>query len=244
MTSKRVRRVLFKISGESLSSETEHRIDEMRLSRLVSELRAVRNSDIEVAIVIGGGNILRGLAQHKELQINRVSADQMGMLATLINGMALADALKAEDIPCVLTSTLSCPQLADLYNPQKSAEALSQGKILICTTGAGTPYLTTDTGAALRACELNADILLKATMHVDGVYNKDPRVFSDAVKYDHITFKEFLSQQLGVMDASAISLCMESNIPIRIFSFSKYSLEQAIFNDGHIGTLISNGEEA
>lgn len=244
MTSKRVRRVLFKISGESLSSETEHRIDEMRLSRLVSELRAVRNSDIEVAIVIGGGNILRGLAQHKELQINRVSADQMGMLATLINGMALADALKAEDIPCVLTSTLSCPQLADLYNPQKSAKALSQGKILICTTGAGTPYLTTDTGAALRACELNADILLKATMHVDGVYNKDPRVFSDAVKYDHITFKEFLSQQLGVMDASAISLCMESNIPIRIFSFSKYSLEQAIFNDGHIGTLISNDEEA
>ncbi|WP_348663555.1 UMP kinase [Chlamydia vaughanii] len=237
--SKRITRVLFKISGESLSTDVGNRIDEVRLSRLVAELRAVRNCDIEVALVIGGGNILRGLAQQKELQINRVSADQMGMLATLINGMAVADALKADDIPCLLTSTLSCPQLADLYNPQKSAEALHQGKILICTTGAGSPYLTTDTGAALRACELNADILLKATMHVDGVYDKDPRQFTDAVKYDRITYKEFLAQQLGVMDASAISLCMDSNIPIRIFSFSKYSLEQAIFDD-NIGTLISN----
>ncbi|WP_139414044.1 UMP kinase [Chlamydia abortus] len=239
--SKRITRVLFKISGESLSTDSGNRIDEVRLSRLVAELRAVRNCDIETALVIGGGNILRGLAQQKELQINRVSADQMGMLATLINGMAVADALKADDIPCLLTSTLSCPQLADLYTPQKSEEALNQGKIVICTTGAGSPYLTTDTGAALRACELKANILLKATMHVDGVYNKDPRSFSDAVKYDRISFKDFLSQGLGVMDASAVSLCMDSNIPIRVFSFVKHSLEQAIF-DENIGTLI--GEEA
>ncbi|EPP34504.1 UMP kinase [Chlamydia ibidis] len=235
--SKRVSRVLFKISGEALSKESGTRIDEVRLSRLVSELRAVRNCDVEVAVVLGGGNILRGLSEQKELQINRVSADQMGMLATLINGMALADALKADDIPCVLTSTLSCPQLADLYNPQKSSEALSQGKILICTTGAGSPYLTTDTGAALRACELKADVLLKATMHVDGVYNKDPREFPDAVRYDKISYKDFLAQQLGVMDSSAISLCMDSCIPIRIFSFTKHSLEQAVFDES-IGTLI------
>ncbi|WP_375793729.1 UMP kinase [Chlamydia sp. 12-01] len=240
--SKRITRVLFKISGESLSTDSGNRIDEVRLSRLVAELRAVRNCDIETALVIGGGNILRGLAQQKELQINRVSADQMGMLATLINGMAVADALKADDIPCLLTSTLSCPQLADLYTPQKSAEALSQGKVLICTTGAGSPYLTTDTGAALRACELKADILLKATMHVDGVYDKDPRVFNDAVKYDRISYKDFLSQGLGVMDASAISLCMDSNIPIRVFSFVKHSLEQAIF-DENIGTLICGDAE-
>ncbi|WP_201456536.1 UMP kinase [Chlamydia sp. 17-3921] len=237
---KQIKRVLFKISGEALSKDVGTRIDEMRLSRLVSEIRAVRNCDIEIALVIGGGNILRGLAEQKELQINRVSADQMGMLATLINGMAVTDALKADDIPCLLTSTLSCPQLAELYTPQKSVEALNQGKVLICTTGAGSPYLTTDTGAALRACELKADILIKATMHVDGVYNKDPRVFLDAVKYDFISYKDCLSQQLGVMDASAISLCMDSHIPIRVFSFVQHSLEKSVF-DPTIGTLI--GEE-
>lgn len=238
--SKRIKRVLFKISGEALSKDTNTRIDEVHLSRLVSDIRAVRNCDIEVALVIGGGNILRGFEKHRELQINRVSADQMGMLATLINGMAVADALKAEDIPYLLTSTISCPQLADLYTPQKSVEALHQGKILICTTGAGSPYLTTDTGAALRACELNVDILIKATMHVDGVYDKDPQLFPDAVKYDFISYGDFLAQQLGVMDASAISLCKNAHIPIRVFNFVQYSLERAVF-DPTIGTLI--GEE-
>ncbi len=234
--SKRITRVLFKISGEALSKDAGSRINEAQLSRLVSELRTVRNSEIQVAVVIGGGNILRGLAEQKELQINRVSADQMGMLATLINGMALADALKAEGIPCLLTSTLSCPQLADLYNPQKAIEALEQGKVLICTTGAGAPYLTTDTGAALRACELQVDVLIKATMHVDGVYNMDPRTNSNAEKYTQISHKDFLAQQLGAMDASAVSLCLDAHIPIRVFSFEQHSLEQAIFDN--IGTLI------
>lgn len=235
--SRQIRRVLFKISGEAFAQDSGNRIDEVRLARLVSELKLVRNQDVEIAIVVGGGNIIRGLAEQKELQIDRVSADQMGMLATLINGMALADALKNDDIPCMLTSMLSCPQLADLYSPQKASEALSHGKVLICTTGAGSPYLTTDTGAALRACELKVDLLLKATMHVDGVYNKDPRMFSDAVRYDRISYKDFLSQQLEVMDASAISLCMDAKVPIRIFNFSQYSLEQALFNE-NIGTLI------
>lgn len=238
--SRQIRRVLFKISGEAFAQDSGNRIDEVRLARLVSELKLVRNQDVEIAVVVGGGNIIRGLAEQKELQIDRVSADQMGMLATLINGMALADALKNDDVPCMLTSMLSCPQLADLYNPQKASEALSHGKILICTTGAGSPYLTTDTGAALRACELKVDLLLKATMHVDGVYNKDPRMFADAERYEQISYKDFLSQQLEVMDASAISLCMDAKVPIRIFNFSQYSLEQALFNE-NIGTLICEG---
>ncbi|ANG66118.1 UMP kinase [Chlamydia gallinacea] len=243
--SKEVKRVLFKISGESLATNEDgsNRIDEIQLSRLVGELRDVRKCGVEVAVVVGGGNIIRGLDQQKMLQINRVSADQMGMLATLINGMALSDALKADNIPCLLTSTLSCPQLAELYTPQKSSEALKQGKILICTTGAGSPYLTTDTGAALRACELNVDVLFKATMHVDGVYDKDPRVDKDAVRYDAITFKDFLSQQLGVMDPAAISLCMEANIPIRVFNFAKHSLKEVLLNE-YVGTLIHSGEDA
>lgn len=234
------KRVLFKISGEALSKSSGSGIDEMRLTRLTAELRAIRNADIETAVVIGGGNILRGMEEQKELQINRVSADQMGMLATLINGMALADALKAEDLPCLLTSTLSCPQIADLYNPQKSLEALGQGKIIICTTGAGTPYLTTDTGAALRACELKVDLLLKATMHVDGVYNKDPLDHSDAIKYESITYKDYLSQDLQVMDPSAITLCMDADIPIRIFNFERHSLENAVY-DSYIGSVIHKG---
>ena len=242
MMKKRVKRVLFKISGEALSDESSSsRISEERLSRLIAELKVVRNADVEVAMVIGGGNILRGLSQSQSLQINRVSADQMGMLATLINGMALADALKTEDVPNLLTSTLSCPQLADLYNPQKASDALSQGKIVICTMGAGAPYLTTDTGAALRACELKVDVLLKATMHVDGVYDRDPREFADAVKYDHISYRDFLSQGLGAIDPAAVSLCMEAGIPIRMFSFSRHSLEEAIFNA--VGTVISSEEE-
>lgn len=235
--SQQIRRVLFKISGEAFAQDSGNRIDEVRLTRLVSELKMVRNQDVEIAIVVGGGNIIRGLAEQKELQIDRVSADQMGMLATLINGMALADALKSDDVPCILTSMLSCPQLADLYSPQRAFEALNHGKIVICTTGAGSPYLTTDTGAALRACELKVDLLLKATMHVDGVYNKDPRMFADAERYDRISYRDFLAQQLEVMDASAISLCMDSKIPVRIFNFSQYSLEQAVFNE-NIGTLI------
>lgn len=120
---------------------------------------------------------------------------------------------------------------------------MKQGKILICTTGAGSPYLTTDTGAALRACELNVDVLFKATMHVDGVYDKDPRVDKDAVRYDAITFKDFLSQQLGVMDPAAISLCMEANIPIRVFNFAKHSLKEVLLNE-YVGTLIHSGEGA
>lgn len=235
--SQQIRRVLVKISGEAFAQDHGNRIDEVRLTRLVSELKLIRNQDIEIAVIVGGGNIIRGIAEQKELHIDRVSADQMGMLATLINGMALADALKNDDVPCVLTSMLSCPQLADLYNPQKASEALSHGKILVCTTGAGSPYLTTDTGAALRACELKVDLLLKATMHVDGVYNKDPREFTDAVRYDRISYRDFLAQKLGVMDASAISLCMDSHVPIRIFNFSQYSLDQALFNE-NVGTLI------
>ncbi|WP_213318804.1 UMP kinase [Chlamydiifrater volucris] len=235
------KRVLFKISGESLAKESGGGLDEVRLSAMVGELRRVKNLGVQTIVVIGGGNILRGLEKEKELQINRVSADQMGMLATLINGMALADALKAEGISCLLTSTLSCPQVADLYNPEKALDALTSEKIVICTTGAGTPYLTTDTAAALRACELRVDLLLKATMHVDGVYDKDPRKFDDAIRYDRISYREFLTKQLGAMDASAVTLCRDGNVPIRVFCLSRYSLENALLDDS-IGSLICKEE--
>lgn len=178
--------------------------------------------------MLGGGNIIRGSEEEYDRHINRVSADQMGMLATLINGMALSSALNKANISNVLTSTLSCPQVADLYNANKANTYLQQGSIVICTTGAGTPFLTTDTAAALRACELNVDLLVKATMHVDGIYSEDPLNNPDAIRYNVITYKDYLTQNLEVMDSSAISLCMNANIPIRIFNFSRYSLYQAI----------------
>lgn len=221
------KRVLFKISGESLSNPSDSKIDDVHLSRLISELQVLKEKDLEIAIILGGGNIIRG-AKEDDRHINRVSADQMGMLATLINGMALSSALNKVQIPNVLTSTLSCPQVADLYNANKANAYLQQGSIVICTTGTGTPFLTTDTAAALRACELNVDLLIKATMHVDGIYSKDPLNNSDAIRYDAIAYKDYLAQNLEIMDPSAISLCMNANIPIRVFNFARYSLYQAV----------------
>lgn len=222
------KRVLLKISGESLSNPNDSKINDAHLSRLVSELRILKDKGLEIAIILGGGNIIRGASEEHDRQISRVSADQMGMLATLINGMALSSALNKSNIPNSLTSTLSCPQIADLYNANKAIESLHKGFILICTTGAGSPFLTTDTAAALRACELNVDLLIKATMHVDGIYNEDPLNNPNAIRYDAITYKDYLAQNLEVMDSSAVSLCMNANIPIRVFNFSRYSLYQAI----------------
>ncbi len=222
------KRILFKISGESLSNPNNSKIDDVHLSRLVSELLILKEKGLEIAIMLGGGNIIRGSEEEYDRHISRVSADQMGMLATLINGMALSSALNKANISNVLTSTLSCPQVADLYNATKANTYLQQGSIVICTTGAGTPFLTTDTAAALRACELNVDLLVKATMHVDGIYSEDPLDNPNAIRYNAITYKDYLAQNLEVMDSSAISLCMNANIPIRIFNFSRYSLYQAI----------------
>lgn len=222
------KRVLLKISGESLSNPNDSKINEAHLSRLVSELQALKDKGLEIAVILGGGNIIRGANEEQNRQISRVSADQMGMLATLINGMALSSALNKANISNSLTSTLSCPQIADLYNANKANEALHQRSILICTTGAGTPFLTTDTAAALRACELNVDLLIKATMHVDGIYNEDPLNNPNAIRYDAISYKDYLAQNLEVIDSSAVSLCMNANIPIRVFNFSRYSLYQAI----------------
>lgn len=224
------KRILFKISGESLSNPNDSKIDDTHLSRLVSELQVLKEKGLEIAIMLGGGNIIRGSEEEYDRHINRVSADQMGMLATLINGMALSSALNKANISNVLTSTLSCPQVADLYNANKANVCLQQGSIVICTTGVGTPFLTTDTAAALRACELNVDLLVKATMHVDGIYSEDPLNNPNAVRYNAISYKDYLAQNLGVMDSSAISLCMNANIPIRIFNFSRYSLYQAIIS--------------
>lgn len=210
------RRILLKISGEILIGEQPFGINKKASQRTAAAIKNIRSSGLEVAIVIGGGNIFRGISC-KELGIARSPADQMGMLATLINGIALQQALAAIDCPAKVMTALECPRVAETYQWHKAQEYLNMGTVLIFVGGTGNPFFTTDTAAAMRASEIHADILLKATK-VDGIYNKDPLKYSDAVKYHNITYSQVLAEKLEVMDATAVALCMSSKIPIFVFN--------------------------
>lgn len=193
---------------------------------------------IEVGVVIGGGNIFRGIQQGPSWGMERTPADQAGMLATLINGIALQQALQQAGLEVRMMSALECPTIAERYQWQRAMGHLKKGRVVLFVGGTGHPYFTTDTTAALRACEIDADILLKATTRVDGIYNKDPRLHSDAVKYEHISFQEVLEQRLGILDLSAVTMCMSANIPIRVFNFYKGSLLDAL-SEHPFGTVVT-----
>lgn len=205
-------------------------------AKIIHELH---QKGIEIGIVLGGGNIFRGIQQGATWGLERTPADQIGMLATLINGIALQQALIKVGSDVRLMTALDCPAVAEKYQWEKAMRHLNKGRILLFAGGTGHPYFTTDTTAALRACEIKADILLKATTRVDGIYNKDPRKFQDAKKYDCITYKEVLEQQLGILDLSAITLCMSAHIPIRVFNFHSGPLDLALTKETY-GTLVSN----
>lgn len=205
------------------------------VSRKIHELKS---QNIEIALVIGGGNFFRGIQQGPGLGIDRTPADQIGMLATLINGIALQEALIKEGCSCHVLSALDCPSVAEKYEWHKAMRYLAQGSVVLFVGGTGHPYFTTDTAAALRACEIHADILLKATTRVDGVYDKDPRTHKDAKKYERISYKEVIEKQLGILDLSAVTMCMSQKIPIRVFNFYQGSFPDAI-SDKVFGTLVS-----
>lgn len=218
------KRLLLKISGEMLMGQLEFGIDQMACQKLAKALLCFNKQDLEIAVVIGGGNIFRGI--HLENSgIERSSADQMGMLATIINGLALQQAIQNLGGDAVLMSALECPKVADPFNWQKAVQGLSKGSILIFAGGTGNPYFTTDSAAALRACEIKSDLLVKATK-VDGIYNKDPLKYPDAVKYKTITYSQALNEQLGVMDATALALCRSNKLPIYVCNMHRL-LEQA-----------------
>ncbi len=232
------KRVLLKISGEALMGALPCGVDGAAAKKVAKSIAELNQKGHQVGVVIGGGNIFRGIQQGPSFGMARTPADQMGMLATLINGIAVREALKEEGCQVVLMSAIDCPDVAENYHWEKALGALEKGAIVLFVGGTGHPYFTTDSAAALRACEIKADLLLKATTRVKGVYDKDPLKNKDAKKYETLTYTEVVEKKLGVMDLTAITLCMTGKIPIRVFNFFEESLLSAVSANGP-GTLIT-----
>lgn len=240
MTKKNYKRILIKLSGETLTSPGQIGIDQKYCLNVAKSIQQMHDSGFEVGVVIGGGNLFRGV-KLTELHLERTPADHIGMLATLMNGIALQQALNTLGCSAIVMSALECPKVAESYNWTKAKHFLETKNVLIFVGGTGNPYFTTDTAAALRASEIHADILLKATK-VDGIYNKDPLKYTDAVKYPTISYSQALAEQLGVMDATSIALCQSNKLPIFVFNMqalSQYPIEQ-ILNERIRGSLIGD----
>lgn len=218
--------------------DREYGVSQAAVAEVAKRIRELQKLGCEVGIVAGAGNLFRGIQQGPELGIERTPADLIGMLSTLINGIALKNALIKAGAKTRMVTALDCPKVAESYQWERVMEYLDNGEIVLFVGGTGHPYFTTDTNAALRACEIQADILLKATMRVDAVFDKDPRKHPDAKPYSRISFQEVLGKKLGIMDLSAVSMCMEAGIPIRVFNFNKVSLTDAL-SDKPFGTLIN-----
>lgn len=228
------KRVLIKLSGEALAGKAGTGIDEKTLDAITDEIIEVRKLGVEIGIVVGGGNFWRG---RQGTEMDRTTADHMGMLATALNALALQDALERKDVPTRVQTALTITRVAEPYILRKALSHLGKGRVVIFACGTGNPYFTTDTAAALRAAEIHADVLLLAK-NVDGIYDSDPKVNKDAKKYDEISYKEFISDGLKAMDTTAITICMENDIPVLAFGlFEDNALTRAVCGE-NIGTLI------
>jgi len=234
--SNRYGRVLLKLSGEALMGDRGFGVDPATVQYIAGEIKGVARRGVQVAVVIGGGNIFRGLeASAKGME--RVSADNMGMLATVINALALQDALEKTGVQTRVQSAIEMRELAEPYIRRRAVRHLEKGRVVIFAAGTGNPYFTTDTAAALRAAEMNAEIIMKATK-VDGVYSADPVKHPGAVKYDAISYLEVLRKGLNVMDSTAISLCMDNNLPIMVFNLKGKGNIRKAAAGSRVGTLI------
>ncbi|MGH8274226.1 MAG: UMP kinase [Gammaproteobacteria bacterium] len=235
------RRVLLKLSGEALMGAAEYGIDPAMLARLAGEIGEARALGVELAIVIGGGNLFRGagLAQHG---MDRVSADHMGMLATVMNALALQAALERGGTKARVMSAIRINEVCEDYIRRRAMRHLEKGRVVIFAAGTGNPYFTTDTAASLRATEIKADLLLKGTK-VDGVYASDPAKDADARRYSRLSFNQAIEKQLAVMDATAMVMCRENALPLRVFSIREPGAFVRILTGEDIGTLVSNGDE-
>jgi uridylate kinase len=235
----RFRRILLKLSGEALAGEQGYGIDPGVLARIAEEVRGVRDLGVDCAIVIGGGNIFRGL-QASASGLDRASADYMGMLATVINGLALQHALEKAGLLTRVQSAIDMPAVAEPYIRRRAIRHLEKGRIVIFAAGTGNPFFTTDTAAALRAVEVGAEIILKATK-VDGIYTADPLQDPAAVRLPHLTYIEVLNRGLRVMDTTAISLCMENKLPIGVFDLNvPGNLLRVVRGDAGVGSFVSD----
>ncbi len=230
------RRVLLKLSGEALMGDEDYGIDPKVLNRLAREVIEAREAGAEIALVIGGGNIFRG-AGLAAGGMDRVTGDQMGMLATVINALAMQDALEKLGAKARVMSAIKINDVCEDYIRRRAIRHLEKGRLVIFAAGVGSPFFTTDSGAALRAIEIGADLLLKATK-VDGVYDKDPKKHADAVKLDALTYDEVIARDLQVMDTAAFALCRDSDVPLRIYDLSVPGNLMRILRGEHIGTLV------
>lgn len=233
-------RVLLKLSGEALQGDHLFGVDPSKLIRVSTEIASIVKLGVQVGLVIGGGNLIRG-ADLYTTGFDRVTADQMGMLATVINGLALRDALERKSIHAQVLSAISIPGLVDIFDRMKAKAALQQSNMVIFVGGTGNPLVTTDSAAALRGIEIGADIVIKATK-VDGVFDADPVKNPKAKRFSTLTYDEVLEQRLGVMDLNAILLCKDHNLPLRVFNMSKQGALQRIIEGEDVGTLIKGGE--
>jgi uridylate kinase len=241
------KRILLKLSGEALLGEASHGIDRETVDRIVGEIAEVVNLGVEVAIVIGGGNIFRGIAPASS-HMDRATADYMGMLATVMNALALQDAMRRVSLVSRVQSALNIEQVVEPYIRGKAMRYLEEGKVVIFAAGTGNPFFTTDTAAALRGMEMNVNLVLKATK-VDGVYTDDPKTHPDAMRYKRLTFDEAIIKNLKVMDATALTLCRDQKLPINVFSIFKPAAlkrivlgeEEGTFLDVTAGSSVAGG---
>jgi len=231
------RRVLLKISGEALMGEQNYGIDVNVARSVAEELKALNELGVQVAVVVGGGNIFRGVSKSAG-NMDRSSADYIGMLATVMNAVVLQDALEKLDVHTRVLSAIDIPQLAESFIRRRAVRHLEKGRVVIFAAGTGNPYFTTDSAAALRALEIKADIILKATK-VEGVYSADPMLDATAELYNEITYRQVLERQLKVMDASAISLCMDNNLPIIVFNMREPgNIRRVVAGERGVGTKV------
>lgn len=231
------RRVLLKLSGEALMGELDYGIEPKVIQRIAAEIATARNTGVEIAIVIGGGNIFRGAGLARD-GMDRVTGDYMGMLATVMNALAIQDALESLDVYARVMSALQINEVCEDYIRRRAVRHLEKGRVVILAAGTGNPFFTTDTAASLRAIEIGADVLLKATK-VDGVYDSDPATNPDAKRFETVSYDQVLTDKLSIMDATAIVMCRDNNLPLRIFDSTRANaLVQAMSGDD-IGTVVT-----
>jgi len=231
------KRILLKLSGEALMGEAQYGIDRTIVERIVIEVASVLQMGVEVAVVVGGGNIFRGMKSAGD-GMDRVTADYMGMLATTMNALALHDAMKHVGLISRVQSALRIDQVVEPYIRGKALRYLEDGKVVVFAAGTGNPFFTTDTAAALRGMEMNANIVLKATK-VDGIYTSDPNIHSDAKRYQQLSFDDAINQNLQVMDATALTLCRDQKLPINVFSIFKAGALKRVVMGENEGTLVT-----
>lgn len=230
------KRVLLKLSGEALMGDQEFGISSEVIASYARQIKEIVELGVEVSVVIGGGNIFRGISGATQ-GVDRVTGDHMGMLATVINSLALQNSIEKLGVPTRVQTAIEMPKIAEPFIKRRAQRHLEKGRVVIFGAGTGNPYFTTDTAAALRAIEMNTEVVLKATK-VDGIYDKDPKKYEDAVKYDRVTYTEVLNKDLKVMDSTAISLCRENKLPIIVFdSLTEGNIKKVIMGE-NIGTIV------